>query len=583
VVPLRGRHGVLHGRRRHHLQLRASLPHGPSVPVGRGRVVSVGLPVSRRRHPVRHRPAEPWRRPCEPDRLPDHRDRRRRPVVGLPDGAVLARSRVLDRREARLDRVSLHGPAAPRRDRADGGRRRKPCRVLLPVVLRRGHAVGDRRCVRARPDRQLQPERSARGRMGDVLRPVGRRGAAPVDVEPLRASSGPGGQADPASPGSPGRRFVDGATGPRHPEVPPRPDRRPDRRRSLDRAVPPRCLPDGGPGPQAGAVGAAGEGAPRGRCGARHGDQPREHLRRRPECGIRIDWGRVRTPPVSRVGLSCHAERRRFRRRRRPALSAAQDVGPPGHRLEPVVPPPVGGDRRTRDDDPQELRLFLRRRSRVHRAAVHARRAEGRPRRCRGLRGSARRPRRPRRAGLPSRAGARERRAHGGPSPPPERGEVQLARAELLRRRHGDRARHADRLPDAVDRERVRVHARRARGDEVRRPAAPRRQDAHPDVPADGVEGRGVALRPDGMPGPAQERLVDLRGDAADEPSRRRERPWHRPEHPGHQRAEGVRGAALAPGARSRSSSSTSTTSRRSTTPSATPRATSSCSRSGSA
>ena len=87
----------------------------------------------------------------------------------------------------------------------------------------------------------------------------------------------------------------------------------------------------------------------------------------------------------------------------------------------------------------------------------------------------------------------------------------------------------------------------RARGHEVLRPDPPRRQDARDAVPD--VDAATARVTPGSSSSAcATGRHLRLRRDPAHQPAPRPQRQRHRAQHPRHLRAQGVRGAALAPG-----------------------------------
>ena len=218
-------------------------------------------------------------------------------------------------------------------------------------------------------------------------------------------------------------------------------------------------------------------------------------------------------------------------------------------------------------------------------------------------------------ADVTGRPRAGERGPHRGSAAQAERGAVRLARAQLLATSScvvepDTTITYAS--PSAAAR--ARLPGRRPRGHAVRRPDPRRGQDARDVVPDDDRRGRG-AHGPHRVP-----RAPHSDGELRSAPRRSRTNllhdpnvQGHRAQHPRHQRAQGVRGAAVAPGvprpahrarepravprprdararapgarrqARVASCSWTSTTSRRSTTRSGTPPAISCCARSASA
>ena len=95
LVPVRARPGVLRRRRRHHLQLRDVL-HARELPFpSLADVLYLSVyPCLIAGHPPADPAPQPRARPRQRDRFADRRDRRRRDLVGVPDGAVRAGRRL---------------------------------------------------------------------------------------------------------------------------------------------------------------------------------------------------------------------------------------------------------------------------------------------------------------------------------------------------------------------------------------------------------------------------------------------------------------------------------------------------------
>ena len=173
---------ALLARRPLHVQLSAPDRRRGAVPVARGRGLRARLPGPDD-GAADPRPApQPGARPRRGDRLADHDARPRADLVDRADPAVAARRGALDGRQARLDRLpDRRHPAARRRDPARRRLRHAPAGVL-PARLEHRRAARDRLRLRPRHARgRLRRPGLARHRLGQLLPPVGRGRAAPVD------------------------------------------------------------------------------------------------------------------------------------------------------------------------------------------------------------------------------------------------------------------------------------------------------------------------------------------------------------------------------------------------------------------
>ena len=240
LVPVRRRTVALHHGRRHHVQLPTLLPPRDPVPLDRRRLLPERLSLPDRRHPRAGEASLGGPGPRGPDRLADHHDRCRVAVVGVPDGAVRPGPHADAAPQGDAHRLSDDGRPVAGRRRPAGSGRRAARRGVLPLDVRNHGVARHGRRVRSRPGlrRRVSERRTARGRLALVLRPVGRRGAAPVDA-PIGRSPAEGPVAvQPRSPSSARRRIPDGAVRADHPGPAERADRRTGRDRGIGGVVP---------------------------------------------------------------------------------------------------------------------------------------------------------------------------------------------------------------------------------------------------------------------------------------------------------------------------------------------------------
>ena len=329
VAVLRARLRAVLARRPLHVLLPARLRRRGAVPVDRRRDVPPRLPGAHDRAALARAPPQPARRPPRPHRRADHDAGPRARLVGRAHRAVHPRRHDGRLREARVDRVPGGRHPAPRR-RHPPRRRRRPPRPRVRLPLREHHRAARHRLRLRRRDaeRRLRRPGHPRRRLDQLLPPLGRRGAAPVDARALRAR--PRARAAPVAdpPRAPDVRDAHRARRRDRRRDSPRRRRPPRHRPRVGRPLHPRRGPHGRPRPPGGALLRTPARAERRRLRARRRDRARRALR----------GGHA----VGRRAVPRRDERVRAPRGRR----AADRRGPRPRGRAPRLAPPGRGDDR---------------------------------------------------------------------------------------------------------------------------------------------------------------------------------------------------------------------------------------------